>query len=107
MNRMHGGEVRAKDPFALEQRGGRAALDHLALFDLALLFRKVDVKWGLAPPGPRRDRAHRAGIDSPDTVDRSSDADSRPILELVDALRPVVGVAVGERSLRFVEGPAV
>src|SRR3982074_1109873 len=96
MNRMHGGEVRAKDPFALEQLGGRAALDHLALFALGLLFRKVDVKWCLAPPGPRRDCAHRAGIDSPDTVDRSSDADSRPVLQLVAALHPVVGGAVGE-----------
>src|SRR5260370_6179413 len=107
VNRMDGGQVGAKNPLAFEQLGGRASFDRLAFLSLSGLLSKMCVKGSAPPARPGRDHTHRRGVDRADAVDRRCDSNAVAILEVVDALRPLLRVAIGEKLLVRVELPAV
>src|SRR5438105_924109 len=67
----------------------------------------MDVQGCFTLPRPRGDRAHRNGVDSPDTVDGGADPHPVPAAQLLDARRPALDITVRERALDALERPSV
>src|SRR5260370_31303232 len=96
MARVHRCQVRAENPFALQELSRRAAFFISAFLKLGRLFREMNVQRGIALAGPRRNRAHRGGVHCANAVDGR--AASHPVLILppADPRRPTSGAPGSE-----------